>query len=185
MKRTLAPLFWSTCTLAASDTASPAVSASSATAVADARNDFIAVTFNDRMIPSEVEDPANFTLEHPAGTPISLAGASFDYDEATQTLEILFGGAGALTVNFQTGVGWDLILDAMRDLGGNSIGAAVLTSGLAVGDAAGPALTAATQNETVDPSGATLDIAHARCGQQARQGVAHAGTPQYSVRDCG
>jgi len=115
------------------DTTSPSATAGNALAVAGASNDSVAVVFNDDMIESEIVDPANWTIESPVGTSLSLAGTSVAYS-ATTRLAILTLGNG---LNFQRGDDYQVAFANARDIGGNTISTAIVTGSISA--------------ETVDP----------------------------------
>ena len=122
------------------DTTAPQTLALSGTAVEGAANDRITVLFNDDMVPAEVEDSANWTVESPVGTPVDVTGATISYSAA----------AGSATVTLEGGSPTSLIrtddlqvaFTGMRDLGGNTI-APDAFSATVLGETNRPAMEAA------------------------------------------
>ncbi len=128
---------------ASTDVTAPAAIAVSGTAVEGAENDQISVLFNDDMVPAEVQDVSNWTLESPIGTPVTLTGSTVTYSApgGVATLVLDAPGAAALVRSF------DLQVDftSIRDLGGNSVIAGP-TVATVVGEANRPGLEAAFIN---------------------------------------
>ncbi|HET6204622.1 MAG TPA: Ig-like domain-containing protein [Planctomycetota bacterium] len=145
--------------LSSTDATPPPIDAAAATAVANAANDRLTISFGDDMVPADVVDPSHYVFEQPAGTPVPLGPDAFAYDAGSRTVTVLFDGTDAAPANLQFGQGWSLAVSGVRDLGGNAIAAGAAASGLVDGDAFGPALLGATQNMLADPSGATVDLA--------------------------
>lgn len=140
------------------DTAAPTVTSSVATAIENGLNDVITLVFDDQMFASDLLNPGNLLLEHPVGVAKSLAGSTLSYNAGTQTLTILLDGA-SVPANLEFGIGWQISLSNVRDLGGNPVAAGVASSGTVAGDNSAPSILAVTQNTSVDPLGHTVDIA--------------------------
>ena len=125
---------------ASSDTVAPRSVAVSGTAVEGGSNDRITVLFDDDMVPAEVEDAANWTVESPVGTPVDVAAATISYSPSAGSATVTLDGVAAtslvrmddLTVRFST----------MRDLGGNVVVADASTATV-LGELNRPALEAA------------------------------------------
>jgi hypothetical protein len=99
------------------DTTPPAANSAVATAVEGADNDTFVVGFNDDMIQSEVETPANWHLESPVGTVLSTVGTNVSYNVATKTGTLTLANG----VNLKRGNDFKVVLSNMRDLGANTI----------------------------------------------------------------
>jgi hypothetical protein len=125
------------------DVSAPSAIAVSGTAVEGAENDQISVLFDDDMVPAEVQDVSNWTLESPIGTPVSLAGSTVTYSASggVATLALDAPGATALVRSFDLQVDFS----GMRDLGGNSVVATPITATV-VGESNRPGLEAAFIN---------------------------------------
>ncbi len=141
------------------DVQPPVPSTVGATSWPGASNDRIELAFDDDLVPAEATDPARFQFEHPIGTLVALDGASIQYVLDSRTIVIDFAAGGSTAVNLQTGVEWMLTLDAIRDLGGNSLAAGTVVSGVVTGDAQAPVVLGATQNLSVDGGGRVVDLA--------------------------
>ena len=77
--------------IATTDVLAPAVSNVAANAVEGADNDTVVVVFNDRMIQSEVEMLANWSIESPVGTVLNPTAATIAYDSNSQQATVTFG----------------------------------------------------------------------------------------------
>jgi hypothetical protein len=127
-------------------------------AIANAANDRIDVQFDDDMVMTDLLDPSNLALEHPVGVAVPLVRRNLSYDDTSRTLRIQLDDP-VNAVNLQHGLGWQLVLSGVRDLGGNSLGGSVTVGGTVTGDGTAPSVLAVTQNTAVDPLGSTVDIA--------------------------
>jgi len=101
------------------DSTSPAVMASTASAYEGAGNDAIFVVFSEDMYEADCEDAFKWTFESPQGTAHDLTGASFEYNSTHRTCTVTFGTATG--VNFKRGDDYSLQFDDVRDLGGNAL----------------------------------------------------------------
>lgn len=164
------------------DTEPPAALGVSAQAVEGAFNDRILVSFDDDMIPAEVEDGNNWVVESPIGDAVDVSGADIVYDVE---------GRGAV-VTLDTG-GQDLEADAdvsatflaMRDVGGNTIDAGVV-AGVVVAETNRPTLHTAWRLADPDDDQLVLRFSEP-CGDLEDLWSA-GGNPfgvRYAVRDAG
>lgn len=108
-----------------SDLRPPAGVSSIAEAIEGLDNDTLYVSFDDRLIQSEIEDGANWVLESPIGTVLDMSNASIAYDTAARTATVTLGAATG--IDLQTDTDYSLSWVGVRDLGGNSISSATLT----------------------------------------------------------
>lgn len=110
--------------LTSNDLREPEGLSATATAIEGSDNDTLVVVFTDDMVESDVEDPANWSVESPIGSALDVSSASIDYVGATRTATLTFDSATAIALqtddDFQ--VGWT----TMRDIGGNAISVNVL-----------------------------------------------------------
>jgi hypothetical protein len=113
--------------IASTDLVPPAANSAVATAVEGADNDTIVVGFNDDMIPSEAETPANWHVQSPVGTPVNTAGTSIVYDAPTKSATLTFANG----VNLKRGDDFKASFTTMRDIGGNTITSASVTGPVA------------------------------------------------------
>jgi hypothetical protein len=107
------------------DSTSPAVLASTASAYEGAGNDAIFVVFSEDMYEDDCEDAFKWTFESPQGTEQDLTGASFEYNSTHRTCTVTLGAATG--VNFKRGDDYSLQFDDVRDLGGNSLSIDITT----------------------------------------------------------
>jgi len=115
--------------ITSTDSTIPNAVTGQASAIEGALNDSIVVVFDDRMIQSEAEDPANWTIESPVGTPVSATGATISYNPASQRTTLIFD-AGT-TVNLQRSDDFSVVFANMRDIGGNIVGTGAVTGPIA------------------------------------------------------
>jgi hypothetical protein len=108
-----------------SDGRAPAGVSSLAEAIEGLDNDTLYVSFDDRLIESEIEDGANWVFESPVGTLRDLSSAAIVYDINARTATVTLGvGTG---IDLQTDTDYSLAWVGVRDLGGNTISSATLT----------------------------------------------------------
>lgn len=141
------------------DVQPPVPGTAGATSWPGASNDRIELVFDDDLVPAEATDPDRFYFEHPVGTLHLLDGASIRYELESRTIVIDLAAGGSAALNLQTGIEWSLTLDAIRDLGGNSLAPGTVVSGVVTGDAQAPVVLGATQNLSVDAGGHVVDLA--------------------------
>lgn len=108
-----------------SDARPPAGVSSLAEAIEGLDNDTLYVSFDDRLIESEIEDGANWVFESPVGTSRDLSGAVIVYDVDARTATVTLDAATG--IDLQTDTDYSLSWVNVRDLGGNTISAAALT----------------------------------------------------------
>lgn len=120
--------------VASTDLTSPALQFVTAQAVEGADNDLIQVLFNDWMVPADVMDVTNWTVESPAGSALDVSTSTVTYDAEGQIATLVLAGE-AVKRNDDVVVAFT----ASRDLGGNSIGADAST-GLVSGEVHRPTL---------------------------------------------
>ncbi len=99
------------------DTTSPSATASDVQAIAGAANDTLAVLFDDDLVAAEVEDPSNWTVESPVGTPVSTAGVTVLYTASTRLARMTFENG----FDFQRGDDFQVAFANFRDIGGNVV----------------------------------------------------------------
>lgn len=107
-----------------SDNTVPVPTIAFANAIEGALNDTVAVTFDDDMIESEIETPANWILESPVGTPVSTVGGTIVYHPESKTAELFLTNG----VNFRRGDDASVTFQTCRDLAGNTVASTVLTA---------------------------------------------------------
>lgn len=107
------------------DSTTPAVLASTASAFEGAGNDEIFVVFSEEMYEADCEDASKWTFESPQGTALDLSGASFEYSSTHRTCTVTFGTSTG--VNLKRGDDFSISFDVVRDLGGNVLSAAAAT----------------------------------------------------------
>jgi len=131
----------------------PKVIAADAEAVEGFANDLVAVTFSEPLTHVDATDPANYSLESPTGTNVSLANASVSYDDSARkvTLKLVDGANLVPHDSFRIGI------RSIRDVSGNMIVDQAL-EGLVSGDTAPPELEKVVQNLYADETGATVDV---------------------------
>lgn len=104
-------------TLTSTDTTPPAATTWSATAHQGADNDVIEIFFDDEMVPADVTDVSNWSLESPVFTPHSTVGATVDYEETLHRARLqLVNG-----VNLHRDDDFEVVLTGVRDIGGNAL----------------------------------------------------------------
>lgn len=161
-------------TLISSDTLDPVLVSATATVLAGVGNDKLTVKLNDDMLESEIEDPANWSVESPIGTALDLSLATIDYRtvgrQTTLTFQSATGIDLALDDSFQVG------LSTMRDLGGNTVDPTPLT-GTVDGERDLPQLIAAWAES------AALNTLHVRFSEPCRELDDIAGLTEYAVYD--
>ncbi len=106
--------------ITSTDTTAPAASTTAAASLAGANNDTLTVAFDDDLIESEIEDPANWSVESPITSAVSTVGATVVWNEGTRTAVLTFANG----IDLQRGDDYRVSFSALRDLGGNTIGAA-------------------------------------------------------------
>ncbi|MBL8861799.1 MAG: hypothetical protein JNK02_07275 [Planctomycetes bacterium] len=104
-------------TITSTDATRPNPTVVDAVAIAGAQNDVVAVLFDDDLIASEIEDPSNWTIESPVGTPVSTAGATVSYTSSSRLATLILANAE----NFQRGDDYQVAFTNARDLGGNVV----------------------------------------------------------------
>ncbi|MBI4575084.1 MAG: Ig-like domain-containing protein, partial [Planctomycetes bacterium] len=132
----------------------PGVQDTSATAVSGAANDLLTVLYTADVVMAGAEDPGNFSLESPIGTPVSLAGASLRYDPPARTTAMSLGAGRDL----RRGASYRLRVARVRSLAGVEVLPDSGQDGTVGGDAAGPTVLRAVQDTAADPTGATLQL---------------------------
>lgn len=151
--------------IGSTDTTAPSATSATATGVAGANDDTLAVAFDDDMIPAEVTDVANWQVESPVGVPVSTAGATAAWNGVSRTATLTFANG----FDFTRGDDFRVSFVAARDLGGNVVTAAAQT-GTVVTETVLPAVHAvyrenSVQDELVvrfsEPCKGTDDLWHA------------------------
>jgi hypothetical protein len=123
-----------------------------ATTVANLGGDYVLAQFVQALDPDSALDPARWSLESPAGTPVDLSNATFTYDLAAKELLIeldvdLASGASFAFAPAAGNAPWDVDGEDFASSFAGNVG----------GDTTPPSVLAMIQNRTVDPSGKTVD----------------------------
>jgi len=108
--------------ITSTDSTAPSISSSSGTAPEGANNDTVTVFFDDDMVEAQVEDPLNWTIEAPIGTPLDTAGSTVVYTSATRSAVFTFDAGNS--VFFKLGDGYRVSLSSVTDISANAITAA-------------------------------------------------------------
>lgn len=114
--------------ISSTDTTAPAATLVVVEGIEGALNDTVEATFNDDMHADDIEDPANWSVEVPAGNAISTAGATVSYDGDLRVATLTFADG----FSFQRGDTYEITFDNARDLGGNTITSAEFTGSVDV-----------------------------------------------------
>ncbi|MBL8856886.1 MAG: hypothetical protein JNL28_00050 [Planctomycetes bacterium] len=104
-------------TIGKTDVAAPSPVTVLGTAVEGAFDDTVAVVFDDDMIPAEVTNPDNWSVESPTGNLISTTGDLVTYDTNSKTATLTLQNAG----NLQRGDDVRVVFSGCRDLAGNTV----------------------------------------------------------------
>ncbi len=104
-------------TIGTTDSSAPSPVSVRGTAVEGAFDDTVSVVFDDDMIESEVEDPANWTIESPIGTPIATTSDPVVYNASTKTAVLTLFTAG----NLARGSSVRAAFSTCRDIAGNTV----------------------------------------------------------------
>lgn len=115
--------------IVSTDTAAPLPSNQIASAVEGAGNDTLAVAFSDSMVQAEVEDISNWTVQSPVGSALTLTNSTVSYDTVTKRAVLTFVATD--DINLKTGDDFNVSFTGMRDLGGNTVSATVLSGNVA------------------------------------------------------
>ncbi len=110
--------------LTSTDNVAPSATSLTAQAVEGAANDIVRVIFNDNLIESEIENIANWTLESPVGTPLSLVGASAVWNNGGRQATVTLSDGTDLTGGDITRAGFS----GIHDIAGNTISAATVSA---------------------------------------------------------
>lgn len=114
-------------TIGKTDTTTPSALTVVGSAIEGAFDDTISVVFDDDMIESEVEDPANWTIESPIGTPIATTGDPVAYNSSTKSAVLTLANAG----NLARGSTVSAAFANCRDIAGNTVTATVVNGTIA------------------------------------------------------
>jgi fibronectin type 3 domain-containing protein len=136
--------------ISSQDSTPPAILSTQALAISGLSNDRLTVTFTEPVVASDALNPANYVLENPTGTPVTLAGSNLTYDNATNTVTI------NLPFDIPANSSYTLRVNDVRDISGNPISPGASASGLVIGDLTPPSLISAVQDLNLDPSGKTM-----------------------------
>ncbi|MGK0218677.1 MAG: hypothetical protein ACI9HE_002171 [Planctomycetota bacterium] len=104
--------------IVSTDVTDPGIQLAQAAAIEGADNDTIVVLFNDDMIEAEVETLANWSLESPVGTTITLAAEAVSYDADSRVVTLTLDAGDQYLVGADD---FQVSMSTMRDLAGNSI----------------------------------------------------------------
>ncbi len=105
--------------ITSTDTTAPTITTATATAPAGANNDIVTVWFDDDMVASEVENPANWTIESPIGTGLTEAGSSITYSAAQRSARFAFDAGNDMF--FKGGDSFLVSLATMTDIADNAV----------------------------------------------------------------
>jgi len=140
-------------------------------------NDTITVTFNDSMLQSEVEDPDNWVVESPTGTALDTSAATVVYVPTTRRATLTFDGGDE--IDLQQEETFSVGFTVMRDVGGNTVSASLLT-GTVGSETNIPAIESAWFEDAPDN-----DVVHVRFSEPCRNFDATDGLTRYVLRDAG
>jgi hypothetical protein len=107
-----------TATMSSTDTTAPMMTSSSATATAGLANDTLMVVFSDDMYEPSIEDSANWELESPIGSGITMGVCSVTYVDVARRATLTLDGN---SVNLQQGADYQIRFIGGVDLGGNTM----------------------------------------------------------------
>ncbi|MDZ4774792.1 MAG: hypothetical protein SGI72_16830 [Planctomycetota bacterium] len=110
-------------TIGTTDTTAPSPVTVVGYAIEGAFDDTISVVFDDDMIESEVETPANWTIESPIGISITTTGDPIVYNTSTKTAVLTLLNAG----NLARGSSLSVAFANCRDIAGNTVTATAVT----------------------------------------------------------
>lgn len=108
------------------DSTRPTPTSATASAIAGANNDVVYVQFDDDMIESEIETPANWTVESPIGSPISTVGTTVIYDSGTHAAALILQNG----INFFRGDDFNVTFTNCRDISANLVNTTVLSGNI-------------------------------------------------------
>ncbi|NOZ22881.1 MAG: M28 family peptidase [Planctomycetes bacterium] len=128
-----------------------------ANAVPGIANDTVIVSFSKKLISATATDKANYAVESPLGTALSLDHASVSYNDPSATVTLTFNGKGDDALNLREGDKFKVSVSNVADVAGNKIKPAS-GQGTVRGDPSAPVVTKAVQNIDCDPTGRTVDI---------------------------
>lgn len=114
--------------ISSTDTTAPAPSLVFVEGIEGALNDTVEATFDDDMYVADIEDPANWSVEVPAGNAISTAGATVVYDTDSRMATLTFADGFA----FQRGDTYEITFANARDVGGNTVTSTAFTGSVDV-----------------------------------------------------
>lgn len=109
---------------ASTDTTAPAVTRTSAIALAGAQNDALVVVFDDLMYEPEVTDSTLWSLESPSGNPLDLQPSTITWDAVTKRATLTLQD---VTANLQNGADFALTFNGLHDVGYNALPATPAT----------------------------------------------------------
>lgn len=110
--------------ITSTDSAAPSITTTFGDAPAGADNDSISVWFDDDMVTTEVQDPTNWTVESPIGTPLDTTGASVVYNSSLRLAELTFDAGN--DIFFQLGDGYRVTISNATDIAANAVTATSL-----------------------------------------------------------
>ncbi|MEL6905585.1 MAG: hypothetical protein AAFP22_09275, partial [Planctomycetota bacterium] len=113
-------------TVGSTDTEAPVLQWTLTRIVEGAANDLVYVGMNDRMIEAEIVDPANWSIQSPIGTALDLTGSTVTYDPITSIASLTLDGASP--ASFRIGDSVSVALSGVRDVAGNGVDTASVTS---------------------------------------------------------
>ncbi|MHC4661566.1 MAG: hypothetical protein ACYS8W_07745, partial [Planctomycetota bacterium] len=143
--------------IGSTDVTAPNATTVVAEAVSGRWNDRINVTFDEDVRQDDAINPANYDLESPTGTAVSLAGATLTYDSPTRTVTITFDDSTQPPVDLKFGASFSIDVLNVRDLAGNTMNP-YSTTGIVTGDNIAPGVLTVLQNLGANPFGSTYDI---------------------------
>jgi hypothetical protein len=107
-----------TATMSSTDTTAPTMTSSIATALAGMANDTLLVVFSDDMYESSIENSANWELESPIGSGMTLGVCTVEYVDVARRATLTLDGN---SVNLQQGADYRIRFIGGVDLGGNTM----------------------------------------------------------------
>jgi len=111
------------------DSTVPNLSSTTGASLAGADNDTITVWFDDDMVATEIQDPTNWTVESPVGSPLDTTGATVVYNAPTRSAQLTFDAGN--DVFFEQGNDYRVSLVNATDISANVISATHLDGSIA------------------------------------------------------
>lgn len=129
-----------------------------ANSVPGVANDTIILSFNKKLVAKTATEKANYKVESPIGTELSLADASVGYNDPSSTVTITLAGKGEKAIDLTLDESFKVTASNIQDVSGNKIASGASLTGTIRGDSSRPEVKKIVQNIDCDPSGRTVDI---------------------------